>query len=70
MSDYSRDEADEEDESTTFDIRAFRRNRPAPDADKVVKKAIEVLTNGVPKEDAKVANLHHTAPAWLLFQAA
>lgn len=70
MSDYSRDEADEEDESTTFDIRAFRRNRPAPDADKVVKKAIEVLTNGVPKEDAKVANLHYTAPAWLLFQAA
>ncbi len=51
ISDYARDEAEEEGEETAFDIRAFRQNRPAPEADKVVRKAIEVLTNGVPKDE-------------------
>lgn len=55
MSDYVRDEEDEEAEDgeaaqQTFDIQQFRRNRPAPEADKLVRKAIDVLTNGVPKE--------------------
>lgn len=50
MSDYVREEAEEEGQ-TSFDIREFRRNRPAPEVDKLVRKAIDVLTNGVPKED-------------------
>ncbi|MCC6264142.1 MAG: PDZ domain-containing protein [Bryobacterales bacterium] len=53
ISDFAREEAEEEGEGATFDIRAFRHNRPAPEADKVVKKAIEVLTSGAPKGDAK-----------------
>ncbi len=50
MSDYVRDDA-EDDTPATFDIRDFRRNRPAPEVDKVIRKAIDVLTNGVPKEE-------------------
>ncbi|MCU0228158.1 MAG: S41 family peptidase [Bryobacterales bacterium] len=50
MSDYVRDEP-EEDAPSNFDIRDFRRNRPAPEVDKMVRKAIDVLTNGVPKDD-------------------
>lgn len=49
MSDYIRDEEDET--PASFDIREFRRNRPEPEADKLVRKAIEVLTQGVPKSD-------------------
>lgn len=50
MSDYVRDDVEEEAPSS-FDIREFRRNRPAPEADKMVRKAIDVLINGVPKDD-------------------
>ena len=55
----------EEGEGATFDIRAFRQHRPAPEADKVVKKAIEVLTSGVPKDNDKVAMRRSSMPAWL-----
>lgn len=57
ISDYTRDAEEEEGEGSSFDIRTFRQNRPAPEADKVVKKAIEVLVSGAPREegDAKVA---------------
>ena len=71
ISDFSRDEeAEEGDQNATFDIRAFRQNRPAPEADKVVKKAIDVLTNGVPKDEKKVALRHDSIPFWLEAEAA
>jgi len=54
MSDYVRDAADE-DAPETFDIREFRKNRPAPAVDKLVRKAIDVLTNGVPPKEEQVA---------------
>lgn len=69
MSDFVRDEVEEEGDSAVFDIREFRRNRPAPEADKVVQKALEVLKNGVPKDD-KVARRTSRLPEWLQFEAA
>jgi carboxyl-terminal processing protease len=58
MSDYVRDEPDAEGQAS-FDIREFRRNRPEPEADKLVQRAIEVLTKGVPAEDEEqVAGTH------------
>lgn len=65
VSDFAREELEEEGEGATFDIRAFRQNRPAPEADKVVKKAIEVLTSGVPKDGDKVAMRQSAMPSWL-----
>jgi hypothetical protein len=55
MSDYLRDtpesEEEEEEAAAAFDITEFRRNRPTPEVDKMVKKAIDVLINGVPKTE-------------------
>ncbi|MCW5965065.1 MAG: PDZ domain-containing protein [Bryobacterales bacterium] len=58
MSDYVRDDVDE-DAPSSFDIREFRRNRPAPETDKLVRKAIDVLTNGVPKDDQVARGAFH-----------
>jgi carboxyl-terminal processing protease len=70
MSDYIRDETDDEGDGAAFDIRSFRRNRPAPESDKVVQKAMDVLKNGVPKDNDKVASRVSRLPAWLGLEAA
>lgn len=74
MSDYLRDTPDAEDEqeegsAPAFDITEFRRNRPAPEADKMVRKAIDVLINGVPKAE-EVATRVSPGIRWRLEQAA
>lgn len=68
MSDYVREdpEVDEDAPAPAFDITEFRRNRPAPEADKLVRKAIEVLTNGVPKDEAVAIMLQLPGAVWKL----